>query len=324
MLVEGGIYHVYNRFARGEEIFAENGEVSRFLDLLREVKNRDQLTVFAWCLMSNHYHVALRTGPVPLPRSIGPLQARFGYGYNRRVDSSGPRWQGRYNAQIVTNERYLLQLIAYIHLNPVTAKVVSRPEDYVFSGHCELLRTVPKPLVDVDQVLGMYGNRLVEARANYNSALSETRDAVWSRNLPGNLPWWRHEPDRPLETGIRGASIDERGLSTGRVRPSITAEDFIEAASRAIGIDIEVLASRSRLKYAVTSRILLAALGVERWNVRPRDIGVLLARRSDVVTRWVRSGADRRMKDHAFSEQYEHLDGLLSRKLAGDLLEASD
>jgi REP element-mobilizing transposase RayT len=316
LLIEGGIYHVYNRFARGEEIFAENGEAARFLDLLRDVKQRDQLTVFAWCLMSNHYHVALRTGPVPLPRSIGPLQARFGYGYNRRRDSSGPRWQSRYNAQIVTNERYLLQLIAYIHLNPVTAEIVRRADDYMLSGHRELLRTEPKPLVDVDQVLGMYGDSLVEARANYLSALSGTRNASWSRNLPGNLPWWRHEPDRPLETGIRGVWVDERGVSTGRVRPSTTAEGFIDAASRAIGIDVEVLASRSRLKYAVTCRILLATLGVERWAIRPRDIGVVLSRRADVVTRWVRFGADQRMKDRGFAQRYERLDDLLSRELA--------
>jgi len=54
IFIEGGIYHVYNRFARGAEIFAEGDEAERFVGLLRKVKNRDGLTVFAWCLMTTH------------------------------------------------------------------------------------------------------------------------------------------------------------------------------------------------------------------------------------------------------------------------------
>lgn len=55
ILVEGGLYHVYNRFARGEEVFADPEEAIAFLDLLRELKQRDDLQVLAWCLLSNHY-----------------------------------------------------------------------------------------------------------------------------------------------------------------------------------------------------------------------------------------------------------------------------
>ena len=66
MFFEGAIYHVYNRAARGEPVLQDGGEAERFVELLREVVERDGLTVFAWCLMSNHYHIALRTGAIPL------------------------------------------------------------------------------------------------------------------------------------------------------------------------------------------------------------------------------------------------------------------
>ena len=62
ILIEGGIYHVYNRIGRGERVFDEETEASAFVSLLRDVVERDGLTVFAWCLMSNHYHLAVRTG----------------------------------------------------------------------------------------------------------------------------------------------------------------------------------------------------------------------------------------------------------------------
>ena len=71
---EGEIYHVYNRFAQGAEIFREGDEAERFLSLLRAVRERDRLTVFAFCLMSNH-HMAVRVGPVSLARTMDrPLE----------------------------------------------------------------------------------------------------------------------------------------------------------------------------------------------------------------------------------------------------------
>jgi hypothetical protein len=69
--IGNGIYYVYNRFARGAEIFREGDEGERFLSLLRTVRNRDGMTVFAWAVMSTHFHVAVRVGPVPLWRSFG-------------------------------------------------------------------------------------------------------------------------------------------------------------------------------------------------------------------------------------------------------------
>ena len=70
VFVEGLIYHVYNRVGRGEAPFKLEDEAQVFYSLLHEVKKRDGLTVFAWCIMSNHYHLAVRTSTVPLWRSI--------------------------------------------------------------------------------------------------------------------------------------------------------------------------------------------------------------------------------------------------------------
>jgi hypothetical protein len=83
-LVEGGLYHVYNRFARGEDVFADPEEAIEFVELLREVKRRDELTVLAWALLSNHYHLAVRTSAIPLSRSMQRLQVGFARRFNRQ------------------------------------------------------------------------------------------------------------------------------------------------------------------------------------------------------------------------------------------------
>jgi REP element-mobilizing transposase RayT len=176
--IEGGVYHVYNRFARGAEILREGDEAERFLDLLRTVSDRDGLTFFAWALMSNHFLFALRTGPVPLARTMGYVQSKFGQGYNRRWRSSGPLWQSRYKARLVNDERYLLQLLAYIHLNPVTAGLVADPLEHPYSGHHELLGQRRDPLVAVDEVLSIFGDTVSAGRRAYVRALKGARQAV--------------------------------------------------------------------------------------------------------------------------------------------------
>ena len=74
VFVEGGIYHVYNRFASGEDVFADPEAAQDFVELLRFVKKRDGWTVFAWVLMSNHYHLAIRSRAVPISQGFHYLQ----------------------------------------------------------------------------------------------------------------------------------------------------------------------------------------------------------------------------------------------------------
>ena len=74
VMVEGGLYHVYNRFARGEGVFSDPVEAVEFAELLREVKERDGLAIFAWAILSNPYHITVRTSAIPLSRSMHRVQ----------------------------------------------------------------------------------------------------------------------------------------------------------------------------------------------------------------------------------------------------------
>lgn len=136
--IDGACYHVYGRIARGEMVFLDRGKAARFIEVVRGVTTRDGLTVFAWCLMGNHYHLALRTARVPLRRSIRLVQWRFARQRNRKLRQSGPVWQGRYQVRTVAEDRHLLQLIAYVHLNPVrTASSATRaPTGGAVTGIC--------------------------------------------------------------------------------------------------------------------------------------------------------------------------------------------
>jgi len=324
IFVEGGIYHVYNRFARGAEIFREGDEAERFRELLQEVKRRDGLTVFAWVLMSNHFHLALRSGPAPLSRTLGFVQARLSQQYNRVHRSTGPLWQSRYKAKLVDDDDYVNQLIAYIHLNPVSAGIVDDPVAYRHSGHHELLKKTPSPLVDVDQVLSLYGGTLRTARRRYVRHLEGAREVAWQTELPGRLPWWVREPDRPVEVKRPDAWIDERGLSTGLDRPPVTAREFLMISAEILELPLEVLTAPGSGHQITRDRSLILSLAVERWRLRPSDFASFFSRRNDVVSRWVRWGALRRMEDGVFRAMYDKLDRVLSHRLSDSTLVARE
>jgi REP element-mobilizing transposase RayT len=314
VFVEGGIYHVYNRFARGADLFANPEEAIEFLEILRKARDRDGLTVFAWALMSNHYHLAVRSGPVPLSRTMGYVQARFGQGYNQRHCSSGPRWQSRYKARLVEGPEYLDRLIVYVHLNPVVAGVVEDPAEYAFSGHRELLGKVRQPLTDVDGVLATFGDTVRTARRAYVRALKGARQEEWHGEKPGRLPWWGHEVDRPLKPVAPAAWVDELGRSTGLERPRMDPAEFLSRTCELLGTTTAAIAAPAKGREISRARYLIAALGIERWGMTAQSMAKLVGRLPEAVSRWGSRGAEMRQESDEFRQAYEKLDRYLATR----------
>ena len=310
-MIEGGLYHVYNRFARGEEVFADPEEGVEFVDLLRSLKQRDELQVFAWALLSNHYHLAVRTSVVPLSRTMRTLQGGFARAFNRRWGRSGPLWQSRYQTRLVDSQRYLEQLIFYIHLNPVRAGLVDDPEKHVFSGHREMLGKVSDPLLDVDEALSAFGKTAKAARRAYLRRLNAALTAEERSEVSERLPWWK--PERELNPAEGRAYVDVLGRSTGLERRPLEAEEFIELACKALGVTSHSLTGPHKDRKTTRLRQLVATVGIERWGQRAGKIGEVLVRHPDVVSRWARAGAEKKTTDPEFAEAIDELDARVAK-----------
>ena len=318
VFVEGGIYHVFNRVTRGEKVFAEDSAAQHFLDVLQETKQRDEFIVLAWCIMPNHYHLAVRCVSVPLWRSLASIQAKVTRKYNARLHVHGPFWQGRYQAKLVEDPRYLRQLLLYIHLNPVSAGIVERPGDYLWSGHRDAIRNTRTPFVDADQLLLVFGETRRDARKTYLASIRATKEAPWAGAEPGGLPWWRlgrpptvvKDTDLSMQDSI--PFIDELGRSTAIERPLLKADDFIEWVLGELAIEIEDVIGRSKRREVVRSREILMTLGVERFGLRVTDLAASLGVRYDTASLWGRRGAHRRISDDRFRRRIDEIDGSLA------------
>lgn len=320
---DGAVYHVYNRLARGERVFASSGHASKFAELLRDVTIRDGVTIFAWAVLPNHFHVALRVGVVPLARSMKTLQWRMTRLVNWEAGVFGPLWQGRYQAKLVEDQRYLDQLLAYIHLNPVTAGLAEDPEKYRWSGHRDILGLRTKPIADVDEVLRVFGETRRTALAAYRQVVQVARDEAWVGANPGNLPWWRlgrprrAEAEDPEMTGKEKRKEDV--LRQTQDRPELEVEVFVERTAAAIGVGLDALQGRGKGYELSRARELLATLGVERYGLRVKDVAELLNKHPVTVTGWVMRGVRRRVDEPETAARIEALDrALCEREISED------
>ncbi|MDY6905825.1 MAG: transposase [Thermodesulfobacteriota bacterium] len=137
-------YHVMNRGRRAEEIFADKRDYQGFVDLLKETTEMWGIRIAAYCLMPNHYHLLVQTPHANLSRSMRHINGIYTQRYNRSHESDGQLFRGRYKSIVVEEDSYLLQIVRYIHKNPVKAGIVESPGDYPWSSHIAYVSSAQK------------------------------------------------------------------------------------------------------------------------------------------------------------------------------------
>ena len=307
---EGRTYHIYNRVGGGWLAFSDDALAERFVEILHRVVSRDEVVVLGWCLLGNHFHLIFRQGPVPLSRSMKTLQQGVTRARNLRDRTFGPLWQGRFKAKEVSDERYLIQLVAYVHLNPVKAGLAKNADEFRLSGHRDIIGRRRNPIVAVDDVLLLYGQTRRAALRNYRAAMASVDADDWSGDGPGRLPWWRL--GRPTEEERlrrrEGAFVDEQGRSTARWRPKYGATEWLELACTHLNVDWKELGDRGRHPEVVRIRDLIGLVGIERFGVKVTDLAEALGKSRDGVSQWVRRGEIRRQTDPQFAAVVNALD----------------
>lgn len=160
-------YHVLSRGNEKREIFRDEKDYLKFLDVIGMMVGRFKLEVHGYVLMKNHYHLLIHTKEANLSRAIQWLGVSYSVWFNRRHQRSGHLFQGRFKSFLIENDRYFTAMCLYIHGNPLRAGVVKRLWDYRWSSFQAYAdRRYQVSWLTTDLVLGMYGRdrkRFLEA-----------------------------------------------------------------------------------------------------------------------------------------------------------------
>ena len=300
LFVPGGIYHVYCRTSRGEMVFNEDGEAQDLIAEILHIKKRDDLMIFAFCVMGNHYHLGLQTDEIPLWKSMLSIQAGVARRHNRKYRVLGPLWQSRYKARVVEDQPYFDQLLAYIHLNPVAAGLVDDPALYRWSGHSELLGLRKPDLVDVEEALLSFGSAPGEARRRYLEFVrlyAETRNA---RAGIRNLPWWSTvtNDDETVAPTFGKRYQDFNGKAVSMDRPQVRLEELADSFCECLGIDFDELACRSTTRGVAEIRTIFASVAVEYFHHTSTEVATLLGKHPGSVSRYLEHGRELRKTEN--------------------------
>ena len=151
---ETRVYHIILRGVNKQTIFEEREDGKKFLSTLAEYKNDSGYKIYAYCLMSNHIHLLMKEEKEPLEIIMRRIGARFVYWYNYKYERTGHLFQDRYKSEAVEDEAYLMNVVRYIHQNPLKAGIVEDIKDYKWSSYQDYMNN--KGLTDTDFVLGHF------------------------------------------------------------------------------------------------------------------------------------------------------------------------
>ncbi|WP_342118146.1 transposase [Pseudoduganella sp. OTU4001] len=166
--VPGALFHLTARGIRRDNIYRSDNDRLTWLSLLGEACERYNLEVLAYCQMTNHFHILLETMESDLARAMRLLNGIYAQYFNRQYNLDGHVFQGRYKAILCQSELYLLELARYIELNPVRARIVAQPSDWLWSSYRATMGLCDAPKwLSSHAILAHFGNDLHEARKAY-------------------------------------------------------------------------------------------------------------------------------------------------------------
>ena len=227
----GVLHHVMVRGLERRPLFRDDRDRADLVGRLAGLAKTGAVTVYAWALLPDHVHLLVRTGTRPLARTMRSLLTGYAGAFNRRHRRTGHLFQNRYKSIVVEEEPYFLELVRYLHLNPLRAGVVpdlSGLDRYPWAGHAALVGRGAAPWQDTRPVLARFAPSLARARARYRAFVADGIEQGRRPDLQGgglirSLGGWQALGS--LRRGREGWTSDERILGNSA---------FVEACLREV------------------------------------------------------------------------------------------
>jgi len=277
----GALHHIIVRGINRKKIFFDDPDRDDFLDRLGDILSDTKTPCFAWAFMTNHLHLILRTGTAPIATVMRRLLTGYAVSFNRRHRRHGHLFQNRYKSILCQEDPYLLELVRYIHLNPLRAGIVEGLKElntYPYCGHNALMGKTKPGFQDVDYILNLFGEKVPEARRLYLEFVKKGVAAGRRPELTGGGlvrsagGWSALKAMRNDESRMKG---DERILGQGDFVETVlkAAQENLDRKSSilALGYDFDSLVDRVLGLFGLTFNELLTG-GKQRRMVQARSV----------------------------------------------------
>jgi REP element-mobilizing transposase RayT len=308
----GTLHHVMGRGIERAKIFRNRKDREDFLGRLADLCRDENLIVYAWALMPNHFHILARTGRQPLSSSMRRLLTGYVVNFNKRHRRAGHLFQNRYKSIVCEDDPYLLELTRYIHLNPLRASLIdtlAELNSYPWSGHSALMGTVSRDWQDQNTILSYFGSDLQQARNGYEGFVSDgvalgRRPDLVGGGLVRSLGDWSQvislrRKGAAVSSDARilgGSDFVDRILSEAEKKEKATLrllsgksdlETLLANVATGEGVAASEIRSGLRRRDVVRARKLMSQIAVRRMGYSGAEVARFLGVSTSAVNRLV-------------------------------------
>ncbi|MBI1883610.1 MAG: transposase [Chlamydiae bacterium] len=315
--LSGAVYHVITRGIERRDIFLDSLDYNQFLSRMAQALEDTQCKCYAWALMPNHLHLLLR----PLGKSLSEFMRKILTGYaiyfNRRHQRAGYLYQNRYKSVLCEEEVYFLELVRYIHLNPVRANLVrgmTALDVYPWTGHAVLMGNQEKLWQNSEEVLSRFSRKRYAARLSYHQyiedglAMGERNDLMggglrrsaggWTgvSDLRKNKEYWRGD-DRILGNGqfvegILKATEEQMERREALIRKGWNLEKIVEKVCSMFDVKAEELKNKGRSNALSKAKGLISYWGYHDLGINGRELAQFLGMSRAAISKAIKRGEE--------------------------------
>jgi REP element-mobilizing transposase RayT len=293
----GALHHIIIRGIERRYIFKDSLDYQNFFERLDSILSETETPCFAWALMPNHIHLLMRTGYVSISSIMRRLLTGYAQQFNRRHRRHGQLFQNRFKSILCEEEIYFLELVRYIHLNPLRGKIVENLKQlkrYPYGGHSVIMSAFEHSWHDKDYVLKMFAAKEGAARKYYEQFVAKgiatgRRPDLVGGGLIRSAGGW--SALKALRSGASRIMGDERILGSSHFVEEVLKranEDYeqqtlaerrgldfdliIREVANHFGIEQRLLKSASKQRQASQSKSIVCFLAAERLKMKGREV----------------------------------------------------
>jgi len=293
----------------------DDADRKRFLDRLGHLLSESQTPCYAWALVGNHFHLLLQSGGKPISHIMRRLLTGYAVNFNRRHKRCGHLFQNRYKSILCQEDSYLLELVRYIHLNPLRAGLIESYDElssFAFCGHGVILGRSKVEWQDTDYVLKMFAAKRHAARQRYEEYMKKgismgSRPELVGGGLIRSLGGW--SAVKAMRMAHAYQKGDERILGDGdfvqevlsaagerlekRFRPAAEGFAFsrlVAQVAELTGVPVDQVVSPDRSRHISQARSLLCFWAIRELGMSQTDLALRLQLTQSAVSQAIQRG----------------------------------
>ncbi|EAT16035.1 protein of unknown function DUF1568 [Desulfuromonas acetoxidans DSM 684] len=310
--IPGLLQHVIVRGIERRDIFITDDDREDFVRRLSGLLEETSTACYAWALLDNHVHLLLIPTEISLSILMRRLLTGYAVSFNLRHKRAGHLFQNRYKSIVCDSDVYLLELVRYIHLNPVRAGKVTDMNalaDYHWSGHRQILGRKELCLVKDEDVLSLFSGKKSVARKAYYQFLADgllqkvSPLSMGGRRVSQSLDDSLTDEDSYDDRILGGGSFVERVL--GEEKPVEASRSFDELKKVVVGyfeLDVTELVLPNKARRVSTAKAVLCYVAIRHYRMTGYAVGKALCYTPSAVSRAVQRGqkvfdGDARLRD---------------------------